>query len=416
MEAAQKQGVTAPEHPGDRETPDYTFKTDTGRTVTREEAAQIAKDAGQTIKEPVNGKLHSGDIEQPKTEQPDIRPKVEMKNGRVVPVKETEAKTEIVPLREGEPNWGSISDEISAESKTPLTPAPIRIQLGWHDQSGNGFGWIHAHDHAKAILKAGWRNVGEFLEYGLKNFNQIYLQENGKLMLVKRNGGKLVTIVQLQREGNFYGVTTAFPERANRDLSKNAELIWERSEPATATPGERSAPSSPTAPQSSSSEPVAHGAPDQSTLNKPQEEKTVKFPQPGESGAPGAAGIKDPAFTNNRIANYNADVDAKRVARGEEPLMKKAAQKLGDWWEKAMGRMEKNPNAGYELVDEISKSDKPVSNRDDEALLLHHRIDLTNKMTEAADRINDPHVVLSPKLASTRQKSCRFRGDFVATS
>ena len=77
MEAAQKQGVTAPEHPGDRETPDYTFKTDTGRTVTREEAAQIAKDAGQTIKEPVNGKLHSGDIEQPKTEQPDIRPKVD---------------------------------------------------------------------------------------------------------------------------------------------------------------------------------------------------------------------------------------------------------------------------------------------------------------------------------------------------
>ena len=67
-EAAQKQGVTAPQDPAGRETPDYTFKTDTGRTVTREEAAQIAKDAGQTVKEPVNGKLHSGDIEAPKTD------------------------------------------------------------------------------------------------------------------------------------------------------------------------------------------------------------------------------------------------------------------------------------------------------------------------------------------------------------
>ena len=68
--AAQQQGVTAPAQPELRETPEYTFKTSEGRTVTREEAAQIAKDAGQIVKDPVDGKLHSSDVEMAKPEPP----------------------------------------------------------------------------------------------------------------------------------------------------------------------------------------------------------------------------------------------------------------------------------------------------------------------------------------------------------
>lgn len=204
-----------------------------------------------------------------------VRPDVEMEDGRPVPVDETDASGDFVPLRDGETDWGSIDKTISEESAKPIEAAPIRVQQGWHDASGSGFGWIHAHDHEKAIKNGGWADVGSFIADTLANFNEIYLQPNGRLLLVKRNGRKQVAAVELRREGDFYGLTTAYPERANKDLTKKGELIWERSEPAASKPGEPGATSSPIAPLSSSSEPVALEAPNQSEPNKAQAGENV---------------------------------------------------------------------------------------------------------------------------------------------
>ena len=67
VEAAKAQGVDAPQEASMRETPDFGFETSTGRTVTREEAAKIAQDAGQ-VKEGVDAtqeghKLHSNEVD-----------------------------------------------------------------------------------------------------------------------------------------------------------------------------------------------------------------------------------------------------------------------------------------------------------------------------------------------------------------
>ena len=62
-EAAAKAGVTAPDTREGRETPEYGFQTTKGDVISREDAAQLARETGQLHEEPASGKLHSDQTE-----------------------------------------------------------------------------------------------------------------------------------------------------------------------------------------------------------------------------------------------------------------------------------------------------------------------------------------------------------------
>jgi len=183
-------------------------------------------------------------------------PVVPVENGHVSPTDLKPESYDFIESSLGHAGWGEISPEIVSQAKEQLLPGEIRIQEGVHFSDGTGFGWIHAHDHEKGIRKAGWASVKDFLADTLSGFDEIWRQPNGRFLLVKRGGsmagtpvqpsGKLpsvpVAVVELQPSAGFYGLTTAFLERAKRDLSKKNTLVWERSVPAIANLGKSNAP------------------------------------------------------------------------------------------------------------------------------------------------------------------------------
>ncbi|MEO6846049.1 MAG: hypothetical protein ABI254_02240, partial [Chthoniobacterales bacterium] len=163
-----------------------------------------------------------------------VQPKVEIINGKAPITNVSENTYDFVFPKEGITDWGEITSKMAKEASMSIQPAPIRIQMGTHDESGNGFGWVHVHDHEKFITNEGWRNVSDYVEHILQNFDQIWRQPNGRLMLVKENGKKQIAIVELQQRQGFYGLTTVYLDRPNKDLTRKGKLIWERSAPATA--------------------------------------------------------------------------------------------------------------------------------------------------------------------------------------
>ncbi|MCX7008791.1 MAG: strawberry notch family protein, partial [Kiritimatiellaeota bacterium] len=167
-----------------------------------------------------------------------------------------------VPAPDGQQDWGHITQQIADEATRPLVVAPLRVQEGWHGSSGDGLGRVHVQDHWRDMRKVGYTSPEEFLHYVLRGFTRMYFQpKNGRYWLTRPNGGQAVAVVELQlTPEQFYGVTTAYPERANKKIG--AELIWERREPAQQASGQPVAPSSPTV-STPVSAAMAHG-PDQS--------------------------------------------------------------------------------------------------------------------------------------------------------
>ncbi len=149
-----------------------------------------------------------------------------------------------VPSPKGGDDWGHVSHQMLAESLIPgvLREAPIRIQKGYHLQYGEGFGWVHALDHEWDMKKAGYGDMTQFLSRAIGDFNHIYLQPNGRLMLARENGGKMIVVADLQDNGDFYGITTAYPVKASKKWSEKIRLVWKRRAPAFDAPGRTSSP------------------------------------------------------------------------------------------------------------------------------------------------------------------------------
>ena len=184
----------------------------------------------------------------------------------IVPL--SKASYEFAANPAGNPTWGTIDNAIVTSARRPLTAAPIMLQNGWHSSMGEGFGIAHIRDHEADMRKMGYPSAEAFLSDVLQNFNRIYQQPNGRLLLAKQNGKQLVAVVELRNDPTgFYGVTTAYPERVNKKFK--AELIWERSEPVQQPPETASPPSS-IAAQGSGAGPMALGP------NYPSSEGSIK--------------------------------------------------------------------------------------------------------------------------------------------
>lgn len=95
-----------------------------------------------------------------------------------------------------------------------------------------------------------------------------------------------------------------------------------------------------------------------------------------------AASANDPLFKygsgDKPTSIKNATVDKERAARGLEPMMATIRQSDPSVWDAAMTKLDKNPSAAKDLVQEINQNPKPMSNVDD-AMLLHYRVDLSNQ-------------------------------------
>ena len=135
---------------------------------------------------------------------------------------------------DGSPDMGSIGVETAKESG--IQSAPIRIQFG--DET---YGAIHVAakkegKRLQSFKEAGYMGIPDFVKDIAQNYNQIWKQPNGRLMLVKRNGGAKVAVIELSKEGDYYGVTTSLIADKGYPARGGRELLWERREPVSASP------------------------------------------------------------------------------------------------------------------------------------------------------------------------------------
>lgn len=89
-----------------------------------------------------------------------------------------------------------------------------------------------------------------------------------------------------------------------------------------------------------------------------------------------------PTSIKNRI------VDQERVARGLEPMMQPAAKEFGKSWDEAAKKVDENPNAANDLIDELKKKPRAL-NDTDVAMLLRRKIELRNERDKVQKEIID---------------------------
>ncbi len=200
---------------------------------------------------------------------------------------------------------GEITLEMVRGAREKLVEGPILVQQGAHFQDGSGFGWVHAADHALRIEKLTGISFQDYLSSALRDFDQIWRQQNGRLLLVKAMPpGKYSahSVVELQPKEGFYGLTTVYPEKNTKNIAaKGNVLVWERNGPAPGQPGKLSTSSEPPTPRSPSSAAVAqYEATNQHRINTtadadvnyssralPEVYATGAAPGSGPSGGPG---------------------------------------------------------------------------------------------------------------------------------
>lgn len=131
-------------------------------------------------------------------------------------------------------DFGNIDENIAEAINHP--PAPVRLEKGNHD-----YGEIHIEEkRGEKIKLAGYPDVKSFIRDVASGYNAIWQNPNGRLLLAKKNGGEKIAIVELQehKDGNYYGVTTAFVGDEKYLKRGRRKLLWEGSEPASTSPGQ----------------------------------------------------------------------------------------------------------------------------------------------------------------------------------
>ena len=139
----------------------------------------------------------------------------------------------------GSSDLGFIDGNI--EKQVGIPSAPIRMQIGNNDYGGIHIANAKGGRRLQDIKDAGYSGVNNFVGDVAKNYNQIWQQPNGRLMLVKRNGNAKVAVVELADNNDHYGVVTALMADKGYPARGGRELLWERSEPISASP-EKSTP------------------------------------------------------------------------------------------------------------------------------------------------------------------------------
>lgn len=104
---------------------------------------------------------------------------------------------------------------------------PIRLLRGVEGRSG-GFGLAHIESHAGRIRQfesLGYRDVVSFVRFVVSDFDQIIMQEDGRLLFQRERDGVYCQVVcQWDETVQIWSVTTAIPKRAVR----NQNVVWNK--------------------------------------------------------------------------------------------------------------------------------------------------------------------------------------------
>ena len=127
-----------------------------------------------------------------------------------IPAKENPkpgAGAKFVKAPGGNIDFGTIPEDIVKASEGRYPSAPIRLE------EGGKYGKAHiAEDRVQEFKDYGYNDEIDALNDIAKNYQDIYEQPNGRLLLVKRNGRGKFAIVELQDRGGYYGASTWFLE------------------------------------------------------------------------------------------------------------------------------------------------------------------------------------------------------------
>ena len=138
-------------------------------------------------------------------------------------------------LHKGEKNFGEITKVVADATDGTLKVAPIRLQVGNAE-----FGLKHLLKHEVQMQSKGFKNVYEFIDHVLKNFNQVYSQQTEKkpnrfVLYCKddKSKGFMPIDLELKKDINgYYTTVSAMPHKAKI----KGTLIYDgSSRPSTAT-------------------------------------------------------------------------------------------------------------------------------------------------------------------------------------
>lgn len=138
-------------------------------------------------------------------------------------------------LHKGEKNFGEITKVVAGATDGTLKAAPIRLQVGNAE-----FGLKHLLKHEAQMQSKGFKNVYEFIDHVLKNFNQVYSQQTEKkpnrfVLYCKddKSKGFMPIDLELKKDTNgYYTIVSAMPHKAKI----KGTLVYDgSSRPSTAT-------------------------------------------------------------------------------------------------------------------------------------------------------------------------------------
>ena len=138
-------------------------------------------------------------------------------------------------LHKGEKNFGEITKVVADATKGTLKAAPIRLQVGNAE-----FGLKHLLKHEAQMQSKGFKNVYEFIDHVLKNFNQVYSQQTEKkpnrfVLYCKddKSKGFMPIDLELKKDTDgYYTIVSAMPHKAKI----KGTLVYDgSSRPSTAT-------------------------------------------------------------------------------------------------------------------------------------------------------------------------------------
>jgi hypothetical protein len=119
---------------------------------------------------------------------------------------------------------------------------------------------------------------------------------------------------------------------------------------------------------------------------EPGEENLPQAPAPPArlGGGQEVLGVQQ-GETGYQTALAYQQIDSERAKRGEPPIAAPAYQDNPTTWKNALATLERNPNAGRDLVEELNKRPRATS-VDEQALLLAHKIATRNEFETAFAR------------------------------
>ena len=138
-------------------------------------------------------------------------------------------------LHKGEKNFGEIAKVVADATDRTLKAAPIRLQIGNAE-----FGLKHLLKHEAQMQSKGFKNVYEFIDHVLENFNQVYSQQTEKkpnrfVLYCKddKSKGFMPIDLELKKDTDgYYTIVSAMPHKAKI----KGTLVYDgSSRPSTAT-------------------------------------------------------------------------------------------------------------------------------------------------------------------------------------